>query len=61
MNKDWHAKNSMPKNATMEQRLRWHKEHAPACGCRPIPKFARSDREERRRQSATASTAVITA
>ena len=37
MNKDWHAKNSMPKNATMEQRLRWHKEHAPACGCRPIP------------------------
>jgi hypothetical protein len=28
----------MPKNATTEQRVVWHQEHARNCGCRPIPK-----------------------
>lgn len=37
MNKDWHEKHKMPKNATIEERLKWHKEHAKNCKCRPMP------------------------
>lgn len=36
--KEWHAKNKMPQNPTLEQRINWHREHAKNCGCRPIPK-----------------------
>jgi hypothetical protein len=28
----------MPKNATLTQRAAWHKAHAKACACRPIPR-----------------------
>ena len=34
INADWHNKNPMPKNANFSQRVKWHKEHAKACGCR---------------------------
>lgn len=37
INAEWHKKNRMPKNATAEQRLTWHREHAKVCGCRPMP------------------------
>jgi hypothetical protein len=37
INAKWHAKNKMPKNATLEERVRWHEEHARECGCRAIP------------------------
>jgi hypothetical protein len=37
MNKEWHLKNKMPKNATFEQRVKWHLEHMKHCACRPIP------------------------
>jgi hypothetical protein len=37
MNKPWHELNKMPPNATLEQRVRWHLEHAKQCGCRPVP------------------------
>ncbi|MGA2460147.1 MAG: hypothetical protein ABSF82_01855 [Candidatus Bathyarchaeia archaeon] len=37
MNKEWHEKNQMPKNPTLEQRMKWHVEHQKRCGCRPIP------------------------
>jgi hypothetical protein len=42
MNRDWHAKNRMPKNPTMEQLVRWHEAHARVCGCRPIPPTVRT-------------------
>jgi hypothetical protein len=42
MNKDWHARNRMPKNATTEQRLAWHLEHRKNCSCRPMPESLRS-------------------
>ena len=32
----WHRRNRMPRNATMTQRIDWHREHAKHCGCRPI-------------------------
>jgi hypothetical protein len=33
----WHAAHVMPKNATEAQRIAWHRAHAVACACRPIP------------------------
>lgn len=37
INKEWHLKNRMPKNPTLEQRIEWHLNHAKNCSCRPIP------------------------
>ncbi|MDO8473662.1 MAG: hypothetical protein Q7T05_07595 [Dehalococcoidia bacterium] len=37
INADRHRKNQMLKNATFEQRVKWHGEHAVAWGCRPLP------------------------
>ena len=37
INAKWHLKNPMPKNPTFEQRVKWHREHAKECACRPIP------------------------
>jgi hypothetical protein len=37
INKEWHEKNKMPKNASFEQRMHWHKEHEKHCLCRPMP------------------------
>jgi hypothetical protein len=37
MNAEWHTQHVMPKNATDEQRVAWHAEHAKFCACRPIP------------------------
>jgi hypothetical protein len=37
MNAQWHEANPMPKNPTVEQRIRWHLAHKVQCACRPIP------------------------
>jgi hypothetical protein len=37
INAAWHAAHRMPKNPSAEERLRWHKAHAAACACRPMP------------------------
>ncbi len=37
LNADWHAKNKMPERPTLEERLKWHLEHAKHCACREIP------------------------
>ena len=37
INKAWHRAHPMPARVTHAQRLAWHKGHAKACGCRPIP------------------------
>jgi hypothetical protein len=37
MNRDWHERHKMPENATTQERIKWHLEHANQCGCRPIP------------------------
>lgn len=36
INPEWHKAHVMPKNATEEQRIAWHVEHAKHCGCREI-------------------------
>ena len=38
MNREWHKANTMPRNATTEERIAWHKQHTQNCGCRPFPK-----------------------
>jgi hypothetical protein len=37
----------MPKNATKQQRLEWHLEHAKVCGCRPMPDSIRAMADKR--------------
>jgi len=37
INKEWHEKNKMPKNATFGERVKWHLAHQKKCKCRPIP------------------------
>ncbi|HSB46581.1 MAG TPA: hypothetical protein VLD37_01100 [Candidatus Bilamarchaeum sp.] len=37
MNAEWHLKNKMPKNPTLEQRIKWHRGHAKNCSCRKMP------------------------
>lgn len=36
-NKKWHEKHKMPKNPSLKERIKWHKEHQEFCGCRPVP------------------------
>lgn len=38
INIEWHKKNKMPKNATIEQKIKWHEEHARHCCCRDSKK-----------------------
>ena len=37
INKAWHKKNKMPKNPSLEQRVKWHLAHQKNCSCRKIP------------------------
>lgn len=34
INKEWHLANEMPKKASFEQRVEWHKGHLKNCSCR---------------------------
>lgn len=36
INKEWHLKHKMPKNASFDERVKWHLEHQKHCNCRPI-------------------------
>lgn len=38
INKEWHLANKMLKNATFEQRIKWHIEHKKNCSCYPVSK-----------------------
>jgi hypothetical protein len=37
MNREWHAAHQLPRNATLDERIRWHIEHTASCGCRQMP------------------------
>ena len=36
INAKWHLKNKMPKNPTLDQKVKWHLDHAKNCTCRPL-------------------------
>jgi hypothetical protein len=42
MNAEWHQQNRMPRNASREQRLAWHRAHQLACACRSVPASLRA-------------------
>ncbi|MBI4712792.1 MAG: hypothetical protein HY762_05780 [Planctomycetes bacterium] len=37
INKIWHLKHRMPKNPSIEERIKWHLAHSRHCACRPTP------------------------
>ncbi len=37
MNATWHERHALPKSASLDERIAWHREHQKQCGCRPIP------------------------
>jgi hypothetical protein len=37
INARWHAGHPLPKQASLEERVEWHRAHARECGCRPVP------------------------
>lgn len=36
INAEWHKKNKMPKNPSLDQRVEWYVKHAKHCQCRPL-------------------------
>ncbi len=49
LNAAWHRDHPMPKNPSLEDRVRWHEEHAAACGCRPVPPGIQTEIKRRTR------------
>lgn len=49
INETWHRAHPMPKNPTVDERIRWHEDHAVQCGCRPIPDGLKKEIARRRR------------
>jgi hypothetical protein len=45
INREWHLKNRMPKDATPEQRLKWHLGHQKNCKCRELTAKMRAEME----------------
>lgn len=37
VNTEWHGRHAMAKNATLDERIAWHREHQRRCACRPVP------------------------
>lgn len=48
INEAWHRAHPMPKNPTLDERVRWHEEHHLECACRPIPEGLRRELAKRR-------------
>ncbi len=48
INKQWHTKNRMAKNATLNQKIQWHTDHARECGCREIPSKIKKEMNKRK-------------
>ncbi len=36
INAEWHLKNKMIKNPTLDERVVWHLAHSKNCTCRPL-------------------------
>ena len=47
INRDWHERHRLPRNANTEQRIEWHIEHAAKCGCRDMPDSVKKALEQR--------------
>lgn len=49
LNREWHRKNTMPKDPTIDQRVNWHLRHAKHCDCREMPAAIKAEIEQRQR------------
>jgi len=48
INKEWHLAHPMLKNATIEQRIKWHVEHLKQCNCRTeLPEKIKAEMKKR--------------
>jgi hypothetical protein len=47
INKAWHEAHRMPKNPTLDERVKWHLSHALNCHCREMPAAIREELEAR--------------
>jgi hypothetical protein len=47
LNKEWHSSHPMPKNPTIDQRIKWHIEHLKNCSCRDIPEKLKAEMKKR--------------
>ena len=47
LNRQWHSDHRLARDATLEERLDWHREHAEHCGCREMPASIRQELEAR--------------
>lgn len=47
MNLAWHTTHPLPRRATMTQLIRWHRDHAEHCSCRPIPDVVKNAMQSR--------------
>jgi hypothetical protein len=50
INAEWHKAHRMPKNPTLEERIKWHIAHAIYCACRPMPAKIREAIEKRKKK-----------
>jgi hypothetical protein len=50
INETWHRQHPTPTRASLEERVRWHTEHAKECGCRPMPAEILIELEKRERR-----------
>lgn len=48
LNRAWHLAHRMPANATLEQRIEWHLEHARVCKCREMPETIKKELRKRK-------------
>jgi hypothetical protein len=59
MNVKWHEQHVLPRRASLEERMTWHRAHQEQCGCRPIPARLREQMREAA-QAAPVSSAAET-
>jgi hypothetical protein len=46
-NKEWHESHLMPKNPSLDQRIKWHIEHYLNCDCHTIPENLQEEIKKR--------------
>jgi len=47
INREWHAAHKLGRNASLDDRLAWHLDHAANCDCREMPLAIRREAEAR--------------
>ncbi|HZY95032.1 MAG TPA: hypothetical protein VFE98_09305 [Candidatus Bathyarchaeia archaeon] len=43
VNEEWHTRNGIQKNPSLDQRIDWHLRHQENCECRPIPRGIKAE------------------